>query len=274
MTQTQAIEKVVSLALAEVGYLEKASNKDLDSKKANAGSGNYTKYSRDMDKLGYFNYPKQRVSWCAVFVHWLFVQCFGMANAQTMLYCGAKSSAAGCWLGADCFRRNNAFFSSPKVGDQIFFGKRGDEEHTGIVVDIKGGRVYTVEGNLNNAVRQQNYALSSSYISGYGRPKWSVVANDAIAKPTAGDKTKDETQTKPKQEVCSVYLNVLRKGSSGNSVKALQGILIANGFSCGRWGADGDFGADTLTAVRRYQAAKKLDVDGIVGQATWGKLLN
>lgn len=271
MTQEEAIRKVVSLAISEVGYLEKASNADLDSKKANAGSGNFTKYSRDMDKLGYFNYPKQTVSWCAVFVHWLFVQCFGMANAQKMLYCGAKSSAAGCWLGARYFRNAGAFYKAPQVGDQIFFGKAEDEEHTGIVVKISGGRVYTVEGNADNAVREKNYSLSSSYISGYGRPKWSVVATEAVSKPTAGDKEKNEKKTKT--EVCKVYLNVLRKGSSGNSVKAMQGILIANGYSCGRWGADGDFGADTLAAVRKYQSAKRLEVDGIVGQETWGKLL-
>ena len=36
-------QKVISIALAEVGYLEKASNADLDDKTANAGNKNYTK---------------------------------------------------------------------------------------------------------------------------------------------------------------------------------------------------------------------------------------
>ena len=36
--------KVLEIALAEVGYLEKKSAKDLDSKTANAGYNNYTKY--------------------------------------------------------------------------------------------------------------------------------------------------------------------------------------------------------------------------------------
>lgn len=270
MTKQQAIDKVINVALSQVGYLEKKSNSQLDDFKANAGSGNYTKYARDMDKLGYFNYNKQSVSWCAVFVHWCFVQAFGMANAQKMLYCGAKSSAAGCWLGADYFRKNNAFTLKPEVGDQIFFGKKGDEEHTGLVVDIKNNRVYTIEGNSNNAVRQNNYPLNSGYIAGYGRPNWAVVATQAISKPSAEDKQKDTN----KQGVCTVYCNVLSKGKSGKSVVALQGILIANGFSCGKYGADGEFGNDTYLAVRRFQTAKKIDVDGIVGQQTWSKLLN
>ena len=37
-----AIEKLITTAEAEIGYLEKKSNKDLDSKTANAGSSNYT----------------------------------------------------------------------------------------------------------------------------------------------------------------------------------------------------------------------------------------
>ena len=43
-------QKVISIALTEVGYLEKASNDQLDDKTANAGNKNYTKYARDMQR--------------------------------------------------------------------------------------------------------------------------------------------------------------------------------------------------------------------------------
>lgn len=75
------------------------------------------------------------------------------------------------------------------------------------------------------------------------------------------------------EEVCNVEIKVLRNGSKGSSVKALQTLLIGYGYSCGRWGADGDFGAGTESAVKAYQKANGLGVDGIVGPATWGKLL-
>ena len=53
-----AIEKLISRAKQENGYLEKKSNKDLDSKTGNAGSNNYTKYARDL-------YPSlQGQAWC------------------------------------------------------------------------------------------------------------------------------------------------------------------------------------------------------------------
>lgn len=68
-------------------------------------------------------------------------------------------------------------------------------------------------------------------------------------------------------------LPVLKKGSEGNSVKALQILLIGYGYSCGRYGADGDFGGDTDKAVRAYQKDHGLVVDGSVGPATWAELL-
>ncbi len=44
-------------------------------------------------------------------------------------------------------------------------------------------------------------------------------------------------------------------------------------YSCGSYGADGDFGSATDKAVRRFQSAKGIGVDGIVGSNTWSKLL-
>ena len=42
------VSKVIQIAEEQVGYLEKASNKDLDDKTKNAGSANWTKYGRDL----------------------------------------------------------------------------------------------------------------------------------------------------------------------------------------------------------------------------------
>lgn len=75
----KAINAVINIALAEVGYLEKATNANLDDKTANAGSNNYTKYWRDI-------YPAyQGQPWCACFVTWVFVIAFGKAMAQNCL---------------------------------------------------------------------------------------------------------------------------------------------------------------------------------------------
>lgn len=66
---------------------------------------------------------------------------------------------------------------------------------------------------------------------------------------------------------------LLRSGDTGSCVVDLQRRLIARGFSVGTAGADGIFGPATYSAVRRFQSARGLVVDGIVGPYTWAALL-
>ena len=68
-------------------------------------------------------------------------------------------------------------------------------------------------------------------------------------------------------------LSNLYTGKSGNEVKIVQNLLIGKGYSCGTSGADGVFGSATDSAVKKFQADKKLTADGIVGPATWKTLL-
>lgn len=63
---------------------------------------------------------------------------------------------------------------------------------------------------------------------------------------------------------------VLRPGDRGEPVRRLQQALATAGFDPG--GIDGIFGQRTETAVRRFQQAKGLAVDGIVGAQTWAAL--
>lgn len=65
---------------------------------------------------------------------------------------------------------------------------------------------------------------------------------------------------------------VLSNGCEGADVKELQSLLIQFGFTCGKWGADGDFGDATEMAVKAFQSAQGLEVDGIVGQKTIEKI--
>ena len=64
-----AINKLLNIALNEAGYLEKSSPHNLDSKTANAGKGNYTKYARDMMKISAPIYVNG-YAWCDTFVDW------------------------------------------------------------------------------------------------------------------------------------------------------------------------------------------------------------
>ncbi len=58
----------------------------------------------------------------------------------------------------------------------------------------------------------------------------------------------------------------MREGKRGWDVAALQFLLHERGFEAG--GFDGGFGPNTLSAVRRYQAAAGVGVDGVAGPST------
>jgi hypothetical protein len=70
-----------------------------------------------------------------------------------------------------------------------------------------------------------------------------------------------------------IEMNVLKKGAKGEQVKTLQRLLDALGYDLGGYGADGSFGPATDKAVRSFQKAEALEVDGSVGKATWTKIL-
>lgn len=168
------LDKVLALAEAEVGYLEKASNSQLDDKTANAGSGNWTKYARDLYAAGYYNGNKNGYAWCDVFVDWLFYMAAGKdAKHAQEVECQTGPYGAGCVFSSRYYAYQDRFFKSPKVGDQIFFGSSfEDASHTGIVYKVDANKVYTIEGNSGNAVQRRSYALTYGNILGYGRPKY------------------------------------------------------------------------------------------------------
>lgn len=170
--------KVIAIALSEVGYHEKASNSQLDSKTANSGSGNYNKFAAFIDKHypGFYNFSKNGYDWCDIFNDYCHIKASDMETARKALYQPYESCGAGCTYSAGYFRRNGAFINrgsgTPKPGDQIFFGTPGKEYHTGIVVKVADGKVYTVEGNSGEKVSEHCYYLNDSSIAGYGRPKY------------------------------------------------------------------------------------------------------
>lgn len=197
--------KVIQVALAEVGYLEKKSNASLDDKTANAGDKNYTKYARDMDALGFYNGRKQSVAWCDIFVDWCFVQAYGLeaALALTCQPLGKNNCGAGCKYSRNYYKNKKQLFDTPMPGDQIFFypkdGIGGSAiQHTGLVYAVDDSYIYTVEGNTSGAngvvangggVCKKKYSRKYARLAGFGRPDW----NMGGASTTPAVTTKTET---------------------------------------------------------------------------------
>ena len=174
-----AIEKLISIATKEVGYLEKKNGNSLNDKTANAGSANYTKYGYEMHKLypATMDYP---AAWCDCFVDWCFVQAFGKDKAMKMLHKFDDYTVNS----AGYYKNNKEWHKNPRVGDQIFFtDSKGGICHTGIVYAVDKSNVYTIEGNTSSTsgvvanggcVAKKKYTLAYNRIAGYGRPNYSI----------------------------------------------------------------------------------------------------
>ena len=105
-----AIERLIATAKAEEGYLEKATNAQLDSKTANAGSNNWTKYARDLDNIGnIYNGKKNGYAWCDVFVDWCFIKTFGVDLAMKLLCQPYGGAGAGCTYSVQYYKQKGQF---------------------------------------------------------------------------------------------------------------------------------------------------------------------
>lgn len=263
--------KLVEIATAEIGYHEKASNSNLDSKTANSGNKNFTKYGRDLFNAGFFNGNKNGFDWCAQFPTWCVWKLTGKNKKKTeYILCVGGDLSAGCGFALKYYKAAGRFDKTPKVGDQIFFKYNLNDtsytaDHTGIVVRVTDKLVETIEGNSGSEVKCKAYQRNDKTIIGYGHPRYDA---DTTTKTT----TKEEAKT------VKVELPILSKGSKGAAVKALQRMLYCLGYvnidGKARISVDGSFGSNTEAAVKRYQKNAAIGVDGIVGIKTWNKLLN
>lgn len=162
-------EKTKGLLDTQVGYLEKRSNSNLDSKTGNAGYNNYTKYSRDVNSMGLMGCQGQ--PWCAVYQFWICAQVLGKSKALEIMGNGfyncnsvkAHSKSKGTW------------HTTPKLGALVIFRNGA---HIGRVIAINVNTIRTNEGNtssggLNNVeanggcVAEKSYTIGNSQIDGY-----------------------------------------------------------------------------------------------------------
>lgn len=198
--------------------------------------------------------------------------CSGFASAVAIA-CGATDiipTEVGCQKHIELFKQKGIWVENdahtPQPGDYIFYDwqdsgtgdNTGSSDHVGIVEKVENGVITVIEGNYSNSVKRRTIQVNGKYIRGYGVPKYD-------AEPAV--------EAEPAEKTYAINMPRLANGSKGSDVKALQTLLIGYKYSCGAYGADGSFGYATECAVRRYQREKGLSTDGIVGPATWKKLL-
>jgi len=148
------IKRMVDAALSQVGYQEK--NRD-----GSPGRGNITKFGAW--------YGMDGQPWCAMFVSWAADQA-GILNDVVPKHASTARGVAAYQESGLYEPRNSGY--QPREGDAIYFQTaNGRIRHVGIVVafDPSTQRVFTVEGNTDNAVRIRHYDLNSRQIHGFGR---------------------------------------------------------------------------------------------------------
>ncbi|MBX6354053.1 MAG: peptidoglycan-binding protein [Thermoflavifilum sp.] len=106
----------------------------------------------------------------------------------------------------------------------------------------------------------------------FGTQQTSSATRSSSSSSTGAAKTSTTTTAVKKDPpgVPAFPGTALKQGSRGTAVTQVQSRLNALGFAVGT--VDGVFGSKTATAVRNFQRAHHLTVDGVVGPATWKAL--
>lgn len=144
--------------------------------KARAEIGTAETYNNNVKyNTAYYGHPVNgaNYAWCAAFIWWVFREC----GASALYYGGDKT--AYCPTLMQYYKTKQRFYSSPKVGDIVFYNFKGKStaEHVGIVTEVASTYIKAIEGNTsstNNAnggeVRERQRSLS--YCLGFARPAY------------------------------------------------------------------------------------------------------
>ena len=181
-------QKVIDIAIGEVGYLEKSRDAYMRNpaviwyKLDGAGYDNVTKYSYEIDRIDWYAYGVQHQPWCATMIDWCFLKA---ADWDIEKASKCKNHGVTDCLVDDAieqYKKIGRWFHEPEKGDQVFFAKANgiDPAHTGLVIDVDDTYVHTVEGNTNSqdgtveanggGVFRKKYRKNYYRLLGYGRP--------------------------------------------------------------------------------------------------------
>lgn len=185
-------------------------------------------------------------AWCGQFVSWCLTKAGVPGDWDGNASQRYTPDAVGYW------RDNHRFYQNPKVGDIIFFDWAGGDwvDHVGAVIETADwkshGIVTTIEGNTGSPQGVHIRQRHKKDIVGFGRPRF---------RKRKGLGKKIILRNAPRLSI----------GSRGRGVRVVQKILDIT--------VDGDFGKETLGAVKAFQRSVGLTPDGVVGDKTKAALL-
>ena len=255
MTESQIRQKVVATAKAWIGY--------------NEGDGSHRQIvdvynSHRPLARGYA--LKYTDAWCAGFVSAVAIK-LGLTDIMP--------TEVGVGNMIDLYRRLGRWKEQdsyvPSPGDVIMYawGDSGvgdcqsGASHVGIVTSCDGKTITVIEGNYHNAVGYREIAVNGRYIRGFGLPDYASKATET-----------DTPAPAEKEATINMELRMLKKGMSGNDVRAAMLLMKDKGYYPDAIPAtDKLFGPKMDAGVRKMQKEHNLGVDGIIGRNSWTFLL-
>lgn len=225
----------------------------------------YAETSNNRTKYGVW-YGMDGQEWCAMFVSY----CFYIAGLPLPIT--TSKGFAYCPYGVDWFKNKGQWFTSPKVGDVVFYDWHpntadSDAWHVGIVESINpNGSVVSIEGNTavgndssGGKVMRRTRAKDVHY--GFGRPAYSGVPHrttNPISFPRWSGR----------------YITLASPLTEGNDVLTWQQQMIIRGWDLGSGGSTGKgdtgiFDRRCFEVLQQFQRNHDLGVDGILGPVSW-----
>ena len=213
---------------------------------------------KDAAKDKYYNAAKYGSKWighivtdCSGLFAWAFKQLGGYmyhgSNTMYREYCTSKG------------KLTSELKKSLQPGTAVFTGSsETDHPHVGLYVG--NGKVIEAQGTQAGVC-----------VSNLTANKWTYCGK--LKGVDYSTQNSSVSPSEPTNEQKPVHtMPTLRKGDKGDYVSILQNKLLVRGYKLPRFGADGDFGNETLEAVKQFQRDHGLTADGVVGAKTWGAL--
>lgn len=240
----------------------------------------YHEGRRNDNKFGRL-FGLNHVSWCAIFVWWVYLRAYGVDLRKTLT--SGAASVDALWRAG---RSRGMNTTHPTPGDIVIFhfpGEHAGGNHTGIFVADAGDSIVTIEGNTGanntNGGGVLQRSRRKSLVLGYLH-----VVDDEDHRPVPVP-VPPEVQPTPKANaafdllrlaIAAAKRTTLTRGNRGDGVRLMQhGINKAPthfGHQLILLAEDGDFGQRTEDALKVFQQTRGLHPDGVCGPATWNAL--
>ncbi|WP_263657465.1 CHAP domain-containing protein [Nonomuraea gerenzanensis] len=199
---TPEIQKYIELLESQLGYSEK--------------SGSYTKFGDWYGKNVEFDADYSAAPWCDMYLSWA---------AHKLGYEEWIGQFAWTVAHAEWFKEQGAWGKTPKPGAFVFYDWSGSNDidnidHVGVVTRVEGGRIHTIEGNIDGGVAKRK-ERDTSKVVGYGYPDRIKERLDAAA---AAKKAKEQANQVGTLQIPEESLSsLIPRAEAGHSAQFPQG---------------------------------------------------